>query len=73
MSIEGLIIIGLFSIVIYLASCIYMGYRMDLKNVETNLLTILILVCPLVNTMCALYFLHKNSDYKKSIEELFND
>ena len=73
MSIEGLIIIGLFSIVIYLASCIYMGYRMDLKNVETNLLTILILVCPLVNTMCALYLIHKNSDYKKSIEELFND
>ena len=73
MSIEGLIIIGLFSIVIYLASCIYMGYRMDLKNVETNLLTILILVCPLVNTICALYLIHKNSDYKKSIRELFND
>lgn len=73
MSIEGLIIIGLFSIVIYLASCIYMGYRMDLKNVETNLLTILILVCPLVNTMCALYLIHKNLDYKKSIRELFND
>lgn len=73
MSIERLIIIGLFSIVIYLASCIYMGYRMDLKNVETNLLTILILVCPLVNTMCALYLIHKNSDYKKSIRELFND
>ena len=73
MSIEGLIIIGLFSIVIYLASCIYMGYRMDLKNVETNLLTILILMCPLVNTICALYLIHKNSDYKKSIRELFND
>lgn len=73
MSIEGLIIIRLFSIVIYLASCIYMGYRMDLKNVEANLLTILILVCPLVNTMCALYLIHKNSDYKKSIRELFND
>lgn len=73
MSIEGLIIIGLFSIVIYLASCIYMGYRMDLKNVEANLLTILILMCPLVNTMCALYLIHKNSDYKKSIRELFND
>ena len=71
MSIEGLIIIGLFSIVIYLASCIYMGYRMDLKNVETNLLTIL--MCPLVNTICALYLIHKNSDYKKSIEKLFND
>lgn len=73
MSFGELLIIGLFSIVIYLASCIYMGYRMDLKNVETNLLTILILVCPLVNTMCARYLIHKNSDYKKSIRELFND
>ena len=73
MSIEGLIIIGLFSIVIYLASCIYMGYRMDLKKVEINLLTLLIVICPLINTMCALYLIHKNSDYKKSIRELFND
>lgn len=62
-----------FSIVIYLVSCIYMGYRMDLKNIEINLLTILILMCPLVNTMFALYLIHKNSDYKKSIRELFND
>ena len=50
-----------------------MGYRMDLKNIEINLLTILILMCPLVNTMFALYLIHKNSDYKKSIRELFND
>lgn len=27
----------------------------------------------ILNTLFALYFLHKNSDYKKSIEELFND
>ena len=73
MSFGELLIIGIICIVIYLASCIYMGYRMDLKNVETNLLTILILVCPLVNTICALYLVHKNSDYKKSIEKLFND
>lgn len=73
MSFEELLIIGLFSAAIYLASCVYIGYRMDLKNVETNLLTILILMCPLVNTMCALYLIHKNSDYKKSIRELFND
>ena len=64
---------GLFSIIIYLVSCAYIGCRMDSKNVEANLLTIVILLCPVLNTIFALYFLHKNSDYKKSIEKLFND
>ena len=64
---------GLFSIIIYLASCFYISYLMDLKNVEINLLTLFIVLCPLINTICALYFVHKNSDYKKSIEKLFND
>lgn len=73
MSFGELLTIGLICIVIYLASCFYIGYRMDLKKVETNLLTILILMCPLINTICTLYLLHKNSDYKKSIKELFND
>lgn len=73
MSFEVLFTIGLFSIVIYLVSCVYIGARMDAKRVDVNLLTILILLCPVLNTLFALYFLHKNSDYKKSIEELFND
>lgn len=64
---------GLVCIIIYLISIGYIGIRMDTRKVETNLLTILILLCPLVNTIIALYFLHKNSDYKKSIERLFND
>lgn len=73
MSFGELLTIGLICIVIYLVSCAYIGCRMDSKNVEANLLTILILLCPLVNTVCALYLVHKNSDYKKSIEKLFND
>lgn len=73
MSFGELFIIGLICIVIYLASCFYISYRMDLKKVEINLLTLLILLCPLINTICVLYLLHKNSDYKKSIRELFND
>lgn len=73
MSFGGLLIIGLICIVIYLASCFYISYLMDLKHVEINLLTLFIVLCPLINTICALYFVHKNSDYKKSIEELFND
>lgn len=73
MSFGGLLIIGLICIVIYLASCFYISYLMDLKHVEINLLTLFIVLCPLINTICALYFVHKNSDYKKSIEKLFND
>lgn len=73
MSFEVLFVGGLACTAIYLVSVGYIGVRMDTRKVETNLLTILILLCPLVNTIIALYFLHKNSDYKKSIERLFND
>lgn len=73
MSFDVLFVGGLACIAIYLVSVSYIGVRMDTRKVETNLLTILILLCPLVNTIIALYFLHKNSDYKKSIERLFND
>lgn len=72
-SFDVLFFAGLCSILIYLASVYYISYRMDAKGVDVNLLTILILLCPVLNTIFALYFLHKNSDYKKSIEELFND
>lgn len=72
-SFDVLFFAGLCSILIYLASVCYIDCRMDAKSVDVNLLTILILLCPVLNTIFALYFLHKNSDYKKSIEELFND
>lgn len=73
MSSDVLFIGGLFSMIFYLISLGYIGARMDAKRVEVNLLTILILLCPILNTVLALYFLHKDSDYKKSIKRLFND
>ena len=73
MSFELLLIIGLTCIVIYLASVFYLCVRIDNKQVETNLLIILILLCPIINTLVTAYLLHKNSDYKKSIKKLFND
>lgn len=73
MSFEVMLIGGIVCALIYFVSMGYISVRMDTKRVETNLLTILILLCPLVNTIIALYLLHKNSDYKKSIEKLFND
>lgn len=73
MSSDVLFIGGLFSMIFYLISLGYIGARMDAKRVEVNLLTILILLCPILNTVLALYFLHKDSDYKKSIKRLFDD
>lgn len=73
MSFEVILIGGIVCALIYFISMGYISVRMDTKRVEINLLTILILLCPLVNTIIALYLLHKNSDYKKSIKELFND
>lgn len=73
MSFEVMLIGGIVCALIYFVSMGYISVRMDTKRVETNLLTILILLCPLVNTIIALYLLHKSSDYKKSIEKLFND
>ena len=73
MSSEVILIGGIVCALIYFVSMDYISVRMDTKRVEINLLTILILLCPLVNTIIALYLLHKDSDYKKSIKELFND
>lgn len=73
MSFEVLFAGGLACIIIYIISMCYLGIRMDAKRVEVNLLTILILLCPILNTVLALYFLHKDSDYKKSIKRLFDD
>lgn len=73
MNSDVLFIGGFFSVIFYLIGLGYIGARMDDKRVEINLLTILILLCPILNTVLALYFLHKDSDYKKSIKRLFND
>ena len=73
MSSDVLFIGGLFSVIFYLISVAYIGNRMDDKRAEVNLLTILILLCPIINTILALYFLNKNSNYKQSIKRLFDD
>lgn len=60
-------------IILYIFSIFYMEDRREEKRVEANLLTLVISFCPIVNTILTIYFMHKNSDYKKSIEKLFND
>lgn len=60
-------------VILYIFSVFYMEDRREEKRVKANLLTLVISFCPIVNTILAIYFMHKNSDYKKSIEKLFND
>lgn len=57
----------------YVFSIFYIEDRRVEKRVEANLLTLVITYCPIINTLIVIYFMHKNSDYKKSIEKLFND
>lgn len=68
------IVIGSFILLIfYLFSIFYIEDRRVEKRVEANLLTLVITYCPIINTLIAIYFMHKKSDYKKSIKKLFND
>lgn len=68
------IVVGLFILfILYIFSIRYMEDRRERNRVEVNLLTLVISFCPIVNTIFAIYFMHKKSDYKKSIEKLFND
>lgn len=68
------IVIGAFVLfVFYIFSIFYMEDRRVEKRVEANLLTLVIIYCPIINTVLTIYFMNKNSDYKKSIEKLFND
>lgn len=67
-------VIGAFVLFIfYIFSIFYIEDRRVEKHVEANLLTLVITYCPIINTFIVIYFMHKNSDYKKSIKELFND
>ena len=60
-------------LVFYLFSIFYMEDRRVEKRVKANLLTLVIIYCPIINTVLMIYFMNKNADYKKSIEKLFND
>lgn len=60
-------------LVFYLFSIFYMEDRRVEKHVKVNLLILVIIYCPIINTVLMIYFMNKNADYKKSIEKLFND
>ena len=53
-----LIIIVFAGIAIYIGSAFAVIDRWTEINVPTNIITILILVCPIINTLLALYYLY---------------
>ena len=52
------IIIVFAGIAIYVGSALTIINRWTEINVPTNIITILILVCPIINTLLALYYLY---------------
>ena len=52
------IIIVFAGIAIYIGSVFAVINRWDKINVPTNIVSILILVCPIINTLLALYYLY---------------
>lgn len=52
------IIIVFASIAIYVGSAFAVIYRWDENNVPFNIVSVLILVCPIINTLLALYYLY---------------
>lgn len=41
------------------------------NNVPTNLLSVLILLCPIINTLLALYYVYP--EYKKTLSKIFKN
>lgn len=52
------IIIGFAGIAIYVGSVLTIINRWTEINVPTNVISILILVCPIINTLLALYYMY---------------
>lgn len=52
------IIIVFAGIAIYVGSAFAVIYRWDENNVPFNILSVLILVCPIINTLLALHYLY---------------
>lgn len=52
------IIIVFTSVAIYIGSAFAVMYRWDENNVPFNIVSVLILACPIINTLLALYYMY---------------
>lgn len=65
------IIIGFAGIAIYVGSALTIINRWTEINVPTNVISILILVCPIINTLLALYYIYP--ELTKTLSKIFKN
>ena len=63
------IIIVFAGIAIYVGSAFAVIYRWDENNVPFNIVSVLILVCPIINTLLALYYGYP--EFKETLSKIF--
>lgn len=65
------IIIVFAGIAIYVGSVFAVIDKWTKNNVPTNIVSILILVCPIINTLLALYYLY--SEFTETLSKIFKN
>lgn len=66
-----LIIMVFTGVAIYIGSAFAVIYKWDENNVPFNIVSALILVCPIINTLLALYYLH--SELTETLSKIFKN
>lgn len=66
-----LIIMVFTGVAIYIGSAFAVMYRWDENNVPFNIVSALILVCPIINTLLALYYLYP--ELTKTLSKIFKN
>lgn len=56
---------------IYIGSTFAVIDRWSKNNVPTNIVSILILICPIINTLLALYYLYP--EFKETLSKIFKN
>lgn len=65
------IIIVFTSVAIYIGSALAVMYRWDENNVPFNIVSALILACPIINTLLALYYGYP--EFKETLSKIFKN
>ena len=66
-----LIIIVFTGVTIYIGSVFAVMYRQDENNVTFNIVSALILACPIINTLLALYYIYP--EFKEPLSKIFKN
>lgn len=56
---------------IYIGSAFAVIDRWSKNNVPTNIVSILILICPIINTLLALYYMYP--EFKETLSKIFKN